>query len=127
MSEEVQMTEEEKEPLQQIFFGAPGTGKSYTIKQLTQGKEEKCVRTTFHPDSDYSTFVGAYKPTMKEVPLRDATGKEIIEDGTKITEEKISYEFVPQAFLQAYTAAWKDLGNPHYLIIEEINRGIAVR
>ena len=49
--------------LQQIYYGAPGTGKSYEIKKLTEGKE--VVRTTFHPDSDYSTFVGAYKPTMK--------------------------------------------------------------
>ena len=40
--------------LQQIYYGAPGTGKSYEIKKLTEGKE--VVRTTFHPDSDYSTW-----------------------------------------------------------------------
>ena len=48
---------------QQIFYGAPGTGKSHIIKEQTKG--EDVIRTTFHPDSDYSTFVGAYKPTMK--------------------------------------------------------------
>lgn len=56
-------------PLQQIFYGAPGTGKSHKIKdnELVKKAEEKKLvfRTTFHPDSDYSTFVGAYKPTMK--------------------------------------------------------------
>lgn len=53
--------------LQQIFYGAPGTGKSHTIKDKTAiaEKEERVYRTTFHPDSDYSTFVGCYKPSMK--------------------------------------------------------------
>ena len=52
----------DKYPLQQIFYGAPGTGKSFAIKELTKGQE--VIRTTFHPDSDYSTFVGCYKPSM---------------------------------------------------------------
>lgn len=55
--------------LQQIFYGAPGTGKSHSIKDDAAVKEAEkknlVFRTTFHPDSDYSTFVGAYKPTMK--------------------------------------------------------------
>lgn len=56
-----------KQPLQQIFYGAPGTGKSHKIKDDADVKaaDEKNLvfRTTFHPDSDYSTFVGCYKPT----------------------------------------------------------------
>lgn len=53
--------------LQQIFYGAPGTGKSKTIKEKTSKAEKngRVFRTTFHPDSDYSTFVGCYKPSMK--------------------------------------------------------------
>ena len=47
--------------LQQIFYGAPGTGKSFAIDNLTN--DDNTVRTTFHPDSDYASFVGAYKPT----------------------------------------------------------------
>lgn len=55
------------QPLQQIFYGAPGTGKSNTILEQTAQaeKEGRVFRTTFHPDSDYSTFVGCYKPSMK--------------------------------------------------------------
>lgn len=87
-------------PLQQIFYGAPGTGKSHIIKKQTEG--ESVVRTTFHPDSDYSTFVGCYKPTTKEVEMRDVTGKVIIEHGQPVTENHIIYQFVDQAFLQAY-------------------------
>ncbi len=50
--------------LQQIYYGAPGTGKSHKIKEQTQG-DDTVIRTTFHPDSDYSTFVGCYKPTKE--------------------------------------------------------------
>lgn len=115
-------------PLQQIFYGAPGTGKSFTINQEIKG--EDVIRTTFHPDSDYSSFVGAYKPTTREVTMRDLSGNPVIERAQILTEEKIVYEFVPQAFLQAYIEAWKkyaacDEGNPQrqFLVIEEINRG----
>ena len=114
-------------PLQQIYYGAPGTGKSHKVKELT-GKDN-VVRTTFHPDSDYSSFVGCYKPTSIEVPMRDVTGKVIVENGQKVTENRIVYEFVEQAFLKAYIKAWKmyaeDENNPkkQYLVIEEINRG----
>lgn len=58
----------QKESLQQIFYGAPGTGKSHKVNMEIQNTPNALVlRTTFHPDSDYSTFVGAYKPTMKHV------------------------------------------------------------
>lgn len=119
--------------LQQIFYGAPGTGKSHFINELTAGKA--VVRTTFHPDTDYSTFVGAYKPTTKSVPVMTVIGKEavLVKDnkGNGMTEEKIVYKFVSQAFLQAYIAAWKkycavqENEEPldEYLVIEEINRG----
>ena len=115
--------------LQQIYYGAPGTGKSHIIKDKTEG--ESVIRTTFHPDSDYSTFVGAYKPTTKEIIMRDLSGHPVKENGITLTEDKIIYEFVDQAFLQAYIQAWKyyadtdETSEPQkqYLIIEEINRG----
>ena len=115
--------------LQQIHYGAPGTGKSHIVKKRTEG--ESVVRTTFHPDSDYSTFVGCYKPTTKEVEMRDVTGKVIIEHGLPVTENRIIYQFVDQAFLQAYIKAWKFYAEAEegvapkkqFLIIEEINRG----
>ena len=111
--------------LQQIYYGAPGTGKSKTIKDLTFG--ESVIRTTFHPDSDYASFVGTYKPITEEVVLRDCNGKKVIDDDTKevVKEERIAYKFIPQAFLEAYVKAWKKLGSgkKQFLIIEEINRG----
>ena len=109
--------------LQQIYYGAPGTGKSYEVKIKTgeldaAGKEynrPNVFRTTFHPDTDYATFVGCYKPTMKPVPseYRAVAGK----------EEDIVYEFVPQAFTDAYIYAYKNPAENTFLVIEEINRG----
>lgn len=111
--------------LQQIYYGAPGTGKSKTIKDLTFG--ESVIRTTFHPDSDYASFVGTYKPITEEVVLRDCNGKKVIDDDTNevVKEERIAYKFIPQAFLEAYVKAWRKLGSSQkqFLIIEEINRG----
>lgn len=114
---------EQRNSLQQIFYGAPGTGKSHTINEET--KDEDVIRTTFHPDTDYSTFVGAYKPTTALLPICDELGQPMKIGATTLHKEQIVYEFVAQSFLQAYINAWKkyDEGNKQYLVIEEINRG----
>ena len=116
-------------PLQKIFYGAPGTGKSNTIKREIDEKELPSIRTTFHPDSDYSTFVGAYKPSIGAGRVYGAQGP-LTEDGKPIEEPKITYKFVKQAFMKAYLGAWKKYTDrdgdevvPQFLIIEEINRG----
>lgn len=113
------------EPLQLIYYGAPGTGKSFTIDKMTN--ENNSVRTTFHPDSDYASFVGAYKPTMENVPINSIYGESVQfatgKNGHPGTEKKIVYKYVPQAFLKAYVAAWSNLDTPYFLVIEEINRG----
>ena len=89
-----------------IYYGSPGTGKSHKADEITNGKAVQKV--TFHPDYDYHSFVGGYKPTM---------------DG-----DKIAYKFVPQIFTKIYVDAWKNLvldeeTKPFYLQIEEIKRG----
>lgn len=118
------------QPFQLIYYGAPGTGKSYRIKQICQKYEH--YRITFHPDTDYASFVGSYKPIThseqvytnmgdKAIPLKDSV------TGEPVTTTKITYQYVYQAFLNAYIAAWKEQQNenpnPVFLVIEEINRG----
>lgn len=102
---------------QTIYYGCPGTGKSRTVKELTEGLDDEKIieykddpelptnvyRTTFHPDYDYATFVGCYKP---------------VKDG-----DKLDYRFIPQVFTKAYATACLHHDDPVYLIIEEINRG----
>ena len=80
---------------QTIYFGAPGTGKSFEAKKQTIGKPH--IRTIFHPDSDYASFIGCYKPVM--------------EDG------KIVYKYRAQAFINAYINAWLT-NETYYLVIE---------
>ena len=66
---------------------------------------------TFHPDTDYATFVGCYKPETEEID----------NDGEKSL--KNVYGFRKQTFLEAYIYAWSHLDEPAFLVIEEINRG----
>ena len=120
---------------QVITYGAPGTGKSQETKKEVAGKT--WFRTTFHPDSDYASFVGAYKPMMREdgvalteVSQKDAAGQLV---GTEIHDQRkgIAYDFADQVFTKAYVEAWKrqkkavegQTPEPVYLVIEEINRG----
>lgn len=113
-------------PLQQIFFGAPGTGKSHTINEVCAIYEN--YRTTFHPDTDYAAFVGSYKPITTRVPVYGIQGTKLRDEKNEtILEDRIVYRYVFQAFLKAYIAAWKEQKNenpkPVFLVIEEINRG----
>lgn len=99
-------------PLQQIFYGAPGTGKSHETNRVTREYPDT-IRTTFHPDSDYSTFVGAYKPTTTEEKMYglDSHGKTVPYEyaGKPLETTKIVYKFIPQAFIKAYVQAWKKM------------------
>lgn len=97
-----------------ILFGAPGTGKSYTLNHekdelLADGGEYE--RVTFHPDYSYANFVGTYKP----VPHKDSDGK-----------DAITYSYVPGPFMRTYVKALQnsktDTPKPFLLVIEEINR-----
>ena len=91
-----------------IFYGAPGTGKSHKIKAQLEGvSKENIFRTTFHPDSDYSTFVGAYKPTM-ERPIDKIYAKgELISKLTEMKEGGVTYS--PQKFGAKYWQSLKQL------------------
>jgi GTPase SAR1 family protein len=106
---------------QVIYFGAPGTGKSHLVKKLLKDKYgidekkktgiDRLFRTTFHPDTDYSSFVGCYRPTIDK------------------KSGNITYEFNEEVFTKAYIQAWAEYKRnpsnpaPVFLIIEEINRG----
>lgn len=101
------------ESRQKIIFGAPGTGKSYSLKTAYEGENahfrDRWERVTFYPTYSYSQFVGTYKPVMKVVG----------------GEEKIAYQFVPGPFLRSLVKATNDPDHDYLLIVEEINRANA--
>ena len=100
-----------KYPRNRIVFGAPGTGKSFRLKDdcrsLLANTTGGYERVTFHPDYTFSQFVGAYKPVTD-------------------SEGNIRYAFVPGPFMRVYVKAIKsgrtDDPQPFILIVEEINR-----
>lgn len=91
-----------------IYYGAPGTGKSHKIKAQLEGvSKENIFRTTFHPDSDYSTFVGAYKPTMEKPKDKIYAKGELISKLTEMKEGGVTYS--PQKFGAKYWRSLKQL------------------
>ena len=89
-----------------LLYGVPGAGKSYTVKQDYIKDSENVERVVFHPDYTYSDFVGQILPVVHD-------------------DKSVSYEFVAGPFTRILKAAWNDLDNHYWLIIEEINRGNA--
>ena len=101
-------------PRNRILFGAPGTGKSFTLNKecselLNYGGYSE--RVTFHPDYTYANFVGTYKPTPAD-------------------NDTITYSFVPGPFMRTYVKAMQNCRCinplPHVLVIEEIETMILI-
>lgn len=177
--------------INKIFFGTPGSGKSFYVNRILMGHRDHSYRVTFHPDSDYASFVGAYKPVVhknqkqirndytlselaaqlkeeytnatikvatlhgfilkyvdyfngkidkfskkdfvKEAGIPEDYHAEVnkmvnlydwmVENGFLTQSNSISYNFVPQAFTEAYVDAWSNPEEQIFLVIEEINRG----
>lgn len=106
--------------INRIYFGAPGTGKSYGIKDFIQengienyddkASHPNVFRTTLHPEYGYHDFVGQVMPIVKK---DEESGSSVIE-----------YEFSPQIFTKALERAFEVRGNgePVFLILEEMSR-----
>ena len=89
-----------------LFYGAPGTGKSYSVWQSINKNEDSYFVTVFHPDMQNSDFAGTLKPGSNE-------------DGD------VTYAFRPGPFARAVAAAWAKPEKKVYLVIEELNRAVA--
>lgn len=107
-------------PHQRIFFGAPGTGKSYELnKEAKEYFGNNYERVTFHPNYMYGNFVGAYKPFPKV--LKNSNGS-IKTDNDGNIKETITYEYIPGVLMKQLVKALKNPNENYLLLIEEINR-----
>lgn len=105
-----------------IFYGVPGSGKSFSIKKAIKeivrkdgrmlsdeeyGFFEKVntMRLVFYPDYSYSDFIGQILPISKS--------------------GNIKYDFIAGPFTRILALAFEKPNEPYFLIIEEINRGNA--
>lgn len=118
----VKKTEKKKSDIlgfNRIYFGAPGTGKSYAIQQFIRKHglpdyDEKydfpnVFRITLHPEFSYSDFVGQIMPVVTQ----------LTEDNTRT---QIEYKFKPQTFTNALKYAFSHLNEPVFLVLEEMSR-----
>lgn len=98
--------------MQKIFYGAPGTGKSYKIDTtiINNVSDEQVFRVTFYPDFSYNDFIGQLLP--KVVPSSIPGGS-----------STITYDFKKGVFTLALEKAYENTANDVYLIIEEMSRG----
>lgn len=100
---------------QYIYFGAPGTGKSYQLKYDSLiFSDENIKRTIFHSNTTYSNFVGSFRP----FPIK-------IKDSDNILIDSITYRYVPGVLMKQLTNALLNPDKGYLLIIEELNRANA--
>lgn len=100
-----------------IYFGVPGSGKSYKIEKEIKDKyslnkediDKHTMRVVFHPEYTNADFVGQVMPTLNESESGD----------------NVMYKFTPGPFAKILRKAYQNPTEPFCLIIEEINRGNA--
>lgn len=87
---------------QKIYSGAPGTGKSYKLKNDMDFLNYEHVRITFHPEYEYHNFVGSIQPFTKE--------------------NNVFYKYNPGPFVEILKKALHNPGKSYALVIEEMTR-----
>jgi GTPase subunit of restriction endonuclease len=88
-----------------VIYGAPGTGKSFYLDNMLVEMAAITIRTVFHPDYQYSDFIGSVKPSN--------------------VNNDIAYSFTPGPFMKALKTAFQDPDRDVCLVVEEINRAPA--
>ena len=92
---------------QVIFQGPPGTGKTYAARELARFLAQSVERVTpvqFHPSYAYEDFVQGYRPTLTN-------------------SGQAGFELRDGPLVDAARKARDEPHSPHFLIIDEINRG----
>ncbi len=92
---------------QVIFQGPPGTGKTYAAREFARflaDSDQHVTLVQFHPSYAYEDFIQGYRPTLTD----EGQAGFALRDGPLVT---------------AARKARGEPDSPHFLIIDEINRG----
>jgi len=96
----------ENEPVQTIYYGVPGCGKSRQLKSDTGFLPKKNIaRVVFHPDYSNADFIGQILP--------ETNGGNVF------------YRYKASPFVEIIRKAYLHQNQSYALVIEEINRGNA--
>ncbi|MDY6525095.1 AAA family ATPase, partial [Acinetobacter faecalis] len=98
---EVKKSESPIKGYNKIIYGAPGAGKSASVSEIVG---ENYIRTVFHPETQYSDFIGCLKPHKDS------------------SSGNITYSFRKGPFIQILEKALLNPDTNYFLVIEELNR-----
>ena len=97
--------------MQKIYYGAPGTGKSFEVNKYLKDNhipDDRIFRVTFHPEYSYGDFTGQLLPT-------------VVRTGANAGD--ITYDYAKGIFTLALEKAYEDTSKEVYLVLEEMSRG----
>lgn len=109
-----------------IYYGAPGTGKSYKVDEKSKDFDY-VERVTFYPEYTNDDFIGCFMPVMN-YEMESTFKNYVFADGTPSTIKGKPipyYSFVDGPFTKALVHALKNPRSNVLLIIEELNRANA--
>lgn len=109
-----------------VYYGAPGTGKSYTVNEKSKDFDY-VERVTFYPEYTHDDFIGCFMPVMS-YEKENTQRSYVFADNTPsnlVGKPVPYYTFVDGPFTKAFVHALKNPNENVLLIIEELNRANA--
>ncbi|AFK04191.1 ATPase associated with various cellular activities AAA_5 [Emticicia oligotrophica DSM 17448] len=109
-------------PLNLIFVGPPGTGKTHEVQQLTQQAEHHFI--TFHQSYSYEEFIEGIRPVNKNGQISYEVNKGIFYKAALSALQQAGYQSFNECFRDSPENRIKKFNKAgsYLLVIDEINR-----
>lgn len=108
-----------------IYYGAPGTGKSHTLEEISRDFDY-VERVTFYPEYTHDDFIGSFMPSMTFDKKQLGEYVSLDETEMKLPGKPMPYyTYIPGPFTLALVQALNNPDKSVLLIVEELNRANA--